>query len=138
MTGRASPVLTADVAVRLADAALAAAAGSGRHVAAVIVDSGGHDLVVHRDHEAFPSAVPIARAKAFTAVNFGRPTHEMAEQLGSIEYALQIAQADPRLAFLKGGLPVVVDDVVVGAIGVSGASADDDLAFARRALDALG
>lgn len=137
MNGVRSPALTLEAALRVAAAAMEAAASANRHVAVAVVDDGGHDLVIQRDHVAYLSAIPIARAKAFTAINFRQPTHEMAERLGSIDYAVQVSQADPRLAFVKGGLPIVVDDVVIGAVGVSGATADEDLHFAREGLAQL-
>lgn len=83
--------------------------------------------------DAYLSVLEIARRKAFTAVNFGRPTAEMAERLGEAPYQALLSLADPRLTFLRGGVPLRAGDRVVGAIGVSGASAAEDERYALHA-----
>jgi uncharacterized protein GlcG (DUF336 family) len=125
--------LATEEAAALARSALDSASAWDARVGVVVLDQGGHLLCAMRHADAYFSAIPLAQAKAFTALNFRRPSHEMAERLGSIGYAVQISHADPRLAFLKGGLPLTRADRVVGAIGVSGGSADQDLDCCQHA-----
>lgn len=130
--------LTWTSAVSMASTAVKAGAEAERNVAVVVLDATGTELAVLRHHDAYLSGPAIARAKAFTALNFRTPTAAMAERLGSIEYAMQISMADPRLAIIKGGVPLRADGVIVGAIGVSGASGDEDAEFAQRAAESAG
>jgi glc operon protein GlcG len=129
-----SPGLSLETATRLAAEAHRVADGLGVHVSVVLLDAGGNDLLVSRHEQAYLSSPAIARRKAFTALNFRQPTHDMAERLGSIEYAAQITLAEPRLAIIKGGVPVLADGRVVGGLGVSGGSGDQDLEIAETAL----
>ncbi len=129
--------LSIDQAESLVRAAARVAEEHDIRVAIVLLDASGHVLVTRRHHDAYFSAPTIAHAKAFTAVNFRVPTHAMAERLGSIDYAIQISQVDTRLTFIKGGLPIARDGQVIGAIGISGGSADQDLVCCQAALDAF-
>jgi glc operon protein GlcG len=123
-----------DAAV-LAAAAVELARADGLRVAAVVVDDAGQLLAAQRQSDAYPSAYAIAKAKALTSANFGRESGAMGQALASVERAIHITQADERLLFIDGGCPVVRDGELVGAIGVSGASAEQDLACARGAIE---
>lgn len=133
----ASALSTAD-AKRVAAAAIEEArridAPSG---AIAVVDEGGHLLYLERLENTFPAASPIAIEKARTAAVFRRPTadFEQAVNDGRVAFVAN-AQALP----LQGGVPIVADGRVVGAIGVSGAaSATQDTQLAQAgAAAALG
>lgn len=125
-------------ALRLAEVARAAAEADGRAVGVVVVDATGNAVLEQRMDGAYLSVLKIARGKAFTALNFGRPTAEMAERLGDASYQALLSLADGRLTFLRGGIPLRIHDVIVGAIGISGASAHEDETYAQRAAEALG
>ncbi len=103
--------------------------------AIAVVDDGGHVLYLERLDNTFPAAADIAIAKARTAVLFRRPTKVLEDAIvGGRTTLLNVADAP-----LQGGVPLVVDGVVVGAVGVSGAaSADQDEAIARAAAQSAG
>jgi uncharacterized protein GlcG (DUF336 family) len=119
-----------------ADAAIRAARDQGLRVSVAVVDEGGVLLQLDRMDGALLMGPDVATAKAVTALNFQRPTSAVAEigrnnptLLSSLQQATQFA-----VVAVGGGMPIVRDGVVVGAIGVSGATAEQDEALARAAL----
>ena len=130
-------MLTLAQAQRLAAAARAAAAAEGIAVAVVVVDAGGHVLLVERMDGAYLSAPRLGEGKAFTALNFRAPTRAMVERLPDPAYRGLIAAADPRLVLIPGGAPIVVAGELEGAIGVSGGSAEQDERLCEAALRAI-
>lgn len=121
--------LTLDGAKRVAAAATTEAkrlmAPSG---AIAIVDDGGHLLYLERLDNTFPAAAVVAVEKARTAATFRRPTRAFEEAVKGGRLALLGVDV---MTPLQGGVPIVVDGQVVGAIGVSGAASaqqDDDIA----------
>ena len=78
----------------------------------------------------------IALAKANTAREFQTPTSELAARVKP-ENKIAIGQLAPNIAFLGGGAPIVVAGQVVGAIGTSGGTEEQDVECAERALAAL-
>jgi len=116
------------------DAAIAHAEGEGIRIAAVVLDAAGHFVTGARMDGAYLSAMAIAERKAFTAANFRTATAEMCERLPDKSYQALISQADPRLAFLPGGVPIVVNGSLAGALGISGGSAAQDAAVCAAAL----
>jgi glc operon protein GlcG len=129
------PALTYEGAKRAAEAAGAVAAE--RNVAPVVaaVDADGELLYLWRPDAAQVASVGVATDKARTAAIYRRPSKDFEEQASNGRpSALHLARAVP----LQGGMPIVVDGHVVGAIGVSGASsADEDQELATIGADAL-
>lgn len=125
------PTLTLDGAKTVAAAAATEARRLNAPGAAIaVVDDGGAILVVERLDNTFPAAANIAVDKARTAALFRRPSKVLEDAIVSGRTTL-LAVAD---APLQGGVPIVMDDVVVGAVGVSGAaSAAQDEAIAVAA-----
>lgn len=120
--------------------AMAAAEAEARknnwQVVIAIVDTGGH-LVMLQRLEAQNASVDIAIGKAKTAVDFRRPTKALEDSLapgGSALRILAVRGATP----LQGGVPVVLDGRIVGAIGVSGVLASQDEMVAKAGAEALG
>lgn len=120
-----------------AKAAAAAAVAEAKRLSApggaiAVVDDGGHVLYLERLDNTFPAAADIAIGKARTAALFRRPTKGLEDAIvGGRTSLLAVAEAP-----LQGGVPIVVDGVVVGAIGVSGAATaqqDTELAVAGAA-----
>src|SRR4051812_5870929 len=110
----------AQVAVH-AVAAVAAARGVAPVVAAV--DAGGDLLYLWRPDAGQVASVGVATDKARTAALYRRPSRDFERQAaGGRPSALHLAGAVP----LQGGMPIVVDGHVVGAVGVSGASSADE------------
>jgi glc operon protein GlcG len=93
-----------------------------------IVDAGGHLLVLHRLDGTFPAAAAVSIEKARTAATFQKPTRDFENAIKNGRHALLGVDV---MTPLQGGVPVLVNNVVVGAIGVSGAHTaqeDDDIA----------
>jgi glc operon protein GlcG len=127
-------VLTLDDAKRIT---VAAEAEAGRHdwsVVIAVVDDGGNLIhLLRRDGTQFGS-IDVAVAKARCAVAFRRPTKAFEEQLaaGRMGY-LGLPGALP----VEGGIPIVVEGQVVGAVGVSGVRSAQDAQVAQAGIDAL-
>jgi uncharacterized protein GlcG (DUF336 family) len=100
-----------------------------------VVDAGG-DLVAHeRMDGAWLGSVDIAIDKAWTARAFDLPTEDLARltQSGQSGFGLNTTNGS-RVVIFGGGIPIKVDGVVIGAVGASGSSVEDDIAVARAAL----
>ncbi len=118
----------------------AAAAGEARRNSAggaiAVVDTGGHLLYLERLDGTFPAAAAVALEKARTAAVFRKDTRAFEDAIRNGRVALTAVGV---MTPLQGGVPIVVDGNVVGAIGVSGASSaqqDEDIAkLAARALN---
>jgi len=130
------PVLLLDEAKRVGAAAAAEAKRLGAPSGAIaVVDDGGHLLYLERLDNTFPAASNVALAKARTAAEFRKPTADFETAVNGGRYAfLGNREATP----LQGGIPLMIDGQVVGAIGVSGAaSAQQDTELATAGAAAL-
>ncbi|MCU0969974.1 MAG: heme-binding protein [Rubrivivax sp.] len=131
-------VLTDDAAALAAQAAVSHARSLGIRINVALTDPAGVLVGFLRMPGAFLHSVEIAIDKAYTAAGFGFPTSRWAAILAGDEMLrLGLAQR-PRLVIFGGGLPVVEDGVVIGGIGVSGGSAEQDEDCARAGLRAIG
>lgn len=130
-----SRVLTADAALRIAQAAQKEAAARRQRVTVAIVDRSGALRLVLRGDGAGPQTEESARRKAFTAVSFGRATSELAKGIGGDGPTI----ADiPGTLFLGGGVAVLSGGAPIAGIGVGGApSGDIDEAIAQAGLKAV-
>jgi uncharacterized protein GlcG (DUF336 family) len=128
-------VITLALAQDMTAAALAKAAELGALVSVAVVDAGGHLVTFARMDGAEIAGPTLATDKAFTAV-----AHRIATaELGPLTVdggPLQGMQANGggRYVVFGGGLPCWSDDRVVGAVGVSGGSAEEDAAIAAAGL----
>jgi len=119
----AVPALTYAGAKVAAQAVAAAATARGVAPVAAAVDAGGELIYLWRPDEAQVASVGVATDKARTAAIYRRPSKDFEDQASDGRpSALHLAGAVP----LQGGMPIVVDGHVVGAIGVSGASSADE------------
>src|SRR5438034_1066300 len=132
----AVPALTYAGAKVAAQAVAAAATARGVAPVAAAVDAGGELIYLWRPDEAQVASVGVATDKARTAAIYRRPSKDFEDQAsGGRPSALHLAGAVP----LQGGMPIVVDGHVVGAIGVSGASsADEDQELAVLGAQTVG
>jgi uncharacterized protein GlcG (DUF336 family) len=129
------PVLTLDDAKKIAAAAEAEAVKNSWNVVISIVDDGGHLLWLQRLDGAAPISSYIAPAKAKTAA-LGRRESKVYEDL--INNGRTAFLTAPNLdGMLEGGVPIVVDGHVVGAVGVSGVKSADDVRIAKAGIEAL-
>ncbi|WP_042273740.1 GlcG/HbpS family heme-binding protein [[Clostridium] dakarense] len=102
------------------------------------VDKGANLMLMHRMEDAFVTSIDISINKAFTAACLKQGTHEIVDavQPGASLYGLQLTN-NARIVPFGGGLPIIVDGQVVGAVGVSGGTVDEDRLIAQAAVDAF-
>jgi len=126
-----------DLAMRVLTVAEAEATRLGAPGAALaVVDDGGHLVAFERLEGTFPAAAAVAIGKARTAATFQRPTALFEEAIQNGRVSLT---AVPEMVPLQGGVPIVIDGQVIGAIGVSGAaSARQDTEIAEAAANGIG
>jgi uncharacterized protein GlcG (DUF336 family) len=121
------------VAKELAAAAEAHARANNWNVVVTILDDGGNMLYMQRMDNVQIGSIAVSLRKAQSAINFKRPTKVFADGIA----------ANPGFAMLpgaianEGGIPITVDGQVIGSIGVSGVTAQQDGMIAQAALDAL-
>lgn len=114
----------------------AEAAKNNWPVVIVIIDSGGHMVMLHRRDDVQLSSIEISQGKAKTALMFKRPSKVLDDAISSGGPGLRfLALRD--IVPLEGGLPIIIDNKIVGAIGVSGVLSAQDAQIARAGLDAL-
>jgi glc operon protein GlcG len=128
-----APIST-EAAKKAAAAALAEARKNGWTVYATVVDVGGAVAYVERIDGVQSGSAEVSLEKARTAVAFKRPTKAFEDVVlsGKVQY-LKLPGGIP----LEGGLPLVVDGKIVGAIGVSGGSSAQDGQCAKAGADAV-
>ena len=120
-------------------AAVPAAQAMDRRVNVAVVDASGTLAAFLRMPGAPLHSVEIAVDKAYTAVSFGLATSRWTEVLAGHSPAVRDGLVRrPRFVGFGGGLPLLDDGRTVGAIGVSGASEDEDEAIARAGARVIG
>jgi glc operon protein GlcG len=124
-----------DVAKRAMAAAEAEATRNSWPVAIAIVDSGGHLVALHRLDNTQYASVAIAEGKARTALEFRRPTKALEDTIAGGGGGLRLL-AIPGAMPLEGGVPIVADGTIIGAIGVSGVMSSQDAQVARAGAEA--
>jgi uncharacterized protein GlcG (DUF336 family) len=126
--------LTLAAAKRIAAAAEQTAAQNNWTVVVVIVDEGGHLMYLSRIDGTQYGSIDVAIRKARTASAFKRPTKVFEDAIAGGRTAL--LGLDAALP-LEGGLPLVLDGKVIGAIGVSGVTSQQDGMVAKAGADAV-
>ena len=103
-----------------------------------IVDEGGNLVACHRMDDALLVSVEIAQNKAWTSVAMKMPTADIAQEagMGKKFYGINTTH-NGRVVVLGGGIPLRKNGQIIGAIGVSGGSAEEDIRVAQAAVDAL-
>ncbi|CCQ72610.1 heme-binding protein [Magnetospira sp. QH-2] len=130
--------LTSEAALIAVQAAVSHGQEMGLRVNAAAVDAGGHLLAFLRADGAFLPSIAIAQDKAYTAAGFGMPSRTLYDAIAGEPGVRDGIGKQPRVASFPGGLPVRVEGQVVGGIGVSGASAEQDEQCAEAGLAAIG
>jgi glc operon protein GlcG len=124
------------------DAAKQKAGAMGLTVNVAVVDDGGHLLAFARMDGARPASAYTAITKAMTAATFRQETGPLSPK-GEPDLLLNLslqnaaAAGGGKLTTLKGGVPVVIDGQVVGAVGVGGGSGEQDAELARAGVQKL-
>lgn len=121
---------------RILDAAQREAETHGWAVAIAVTDDGGHPLALRRLDGCAPMAGYVAPEKARSAALGRRETQAFEEMINGGRTAFLSA---PLLqGMLTGGIPVIFDGQVIGAVGVSGVKPEQDAQVARAGITALG
>ncbi len=136
------PVLTFEMAEKIAMACQEKAVAEGwRPVNVAVYDAGGNLSVFHRMDGAFLGSIQIAQLKGHTSAMFPFPTRALGEiafgKDGEPGRAPGIAEV-PGIAAFPGGVPIVTPDGhQIGAVGVSGATGDQDEECAQAGIAAV-
>jgi glc operon protein GlcG len=131
------PPISLASAKQVAAAAEAEATANGWPIVFAIVDSGGNLVLLHKLDNTQHGSIEIAQAKALTAVNFKRPTKAFEEGLAAGGAALRLLKA-PGILPMEGGVPLIQNGKVIGAIGVSGVAPQNDAQVAGAGAKVLG
>lgn len=125
--------LTHAGAMKIIEAAIKKAVAMGKPQCIAVVDEGGNLLAFTRMDGGKTLSINSAIRKAITAASNRGPTGGIQ---GDLEFRLAHATSG-RLTNLKGGLPIVVDGVTVGGIGVGSQTGEEDLEVAKAGLAAV-
>ena len=121
------------------DAGIAEARKIGRAVTIAVVDGSGYLLNLLRMDGAGFLSPQIAEAKAFSAAAMGRPIADLAQRAKAKPETWNAFAGVGRTQLIpgQGGLPVLAGKEVVGAVGISGGSGEEDEAICKAAVDAI-
>ena len=125
--------LTLDDVKHIAAAAESEARACGWAVSIAVCDAGGHPLWLQRMDGARLMSAAVAPEKARTSVLSGRPSKAFEDMVNNGRIAALAMPVVP----LEGGEPIIVDGLVIGAVGVSGVKAGEDAQVARAGVAAL-
>jgi uncharacterized protein GlcG (DUF336 family) len=130
--------LTLDEAKRMLQAGEEAAAAIGLAYNLAVVDAGGHLVAFARQDGALIGSIALAIDKAVTARLFDKPTSLLAQlaQPGAPLFGIQETNAG-RVVIFGGGVPVMSQGTVIGAVGASAGTIEQDIAVAEAAVDAF-
>jgi len=128
-------VLTLEAAKKIAVAAEAEARKNNWNVVIAVVDDGGHLVYLQRIDGTQTGSIDVAIGKARTSAAFKRPT-KVFDELAKTRPS--ITSISPDAVLLEGGVPVMVGGQLVGAVGVSGVTSQQDAQIAEAGIAALG
>jgi glc operon protein GlcG len=137
MERKMSGKLTLEMALDILEKAQKAAEEMGvPPMAFAIVDAAGHLVALHNMDNGRWISPEIAQAKAVTSAAFRAPSGALGERMRENPFFVNAMSAltQGRFVASKGGLPIMMDDEVIGAIGASGGTGDQDEDVIRKAL----
>jgi glc operon protein GlcG len=126
--------ITLEAAKKMASAGEAEARKNGWNVAIAIVDASGGLILFHKLDETQPGSISVAQGKARAAALFKRPSKAMEEAIATGKQGFLSVEG---IVPMQGGLPVIVEGKVIGAVGVSGVTSAQDEQVAQAALGGL-
>jgi glc operon protein GlcG len=131
---KTKPYLSLEDARRIIDAAAAHARAHNWVVSICICDDGGHVLLLQRADGAAPFTAEMAFAKSSAAALGRRESKAFEDMINQGRTAFVTA---PLRGMLEGGVPIMAEGHVVGAVGVSGVKSAEDAEIARAGIGAL-
>jgi glc operon protein GlcG len=135
--------LTLAGARRIQEGAQKKAVAMGLKVNIAVVDDGGHMIAFERMDGARPASAYTATTKAITAATFRAPSGPIPPGTTTPDLLLNLslqnaaAASGGKLTTLPGGIPVVVEGQVIGAVGVGGGTGEQDATIARAGIEAF-
>ena len=136
---RTAPKLTYEGAMAILEAAASKAKNLNLPICIAVVDEGGHLLAFARKDDAKPSSAGVAITKATSAALRRAPTGPL-PNADNVSILLSLGMplaSDGKLTCVRGGLPIVWDGVVVGGLGISAGTEQQDEEVARLGVAAL-
>jgi len=130
------PAITLEQAQKVLAAAKAEADANSWPVSIAVVDGAGFLVALHRLDNTQLGSIEVSIQKAKTSALFRRPTKAFEDVLAQGGAGLRILSLPGALP-LEGGLPIVVDGKIIGAVGVSGVQAPQDAQVAGAGVAAL-
>jgi uncharacterized protein GlcG (DUF336 family) len=124
-------------AKEVANAALAEARKNGWRMAIAVVDLGGHLVYFEKLDGTQTASIELAQAKARTSAFYRRPTRVFSDQFAAGNVGFMSFPNEARPIASEGGLPIVFQGKLIGAIGVSGGSGQQDGIAATAGVNAL-
>lgn len=128
--------ISREAARHAATVALAEAARNSWTMVAAIVDTGGHLVYLERMDDVQIGSVVVAQTKARSAALFKRPTKALQDALAAGGEGLRVLALEGAVP-VEGGVPLIVDGKIVGAIGLSGGTSAQDGQCANAAAAAI-
>ena len=130
------PAITLEQAKKVAAAAEAEAKKNKWNVYIVVVDSSTNVVLMQRMDDAQLGSLNVAQKKAFTAAAFKRSTKVFEDGIAKGGVGMRILGNDQAMP-IEGGLPIFVNGKIIGAIGVSGVTSEQDGIIAKAGAEAL-
>ena len=125
--------ITLEGAKKMMAAAETEARKNNWNVAISILDAGGNLILFQKMDDVQSGSVNVSIGKARTSVNFKRPSKMLEEVVNARTAFLKVEGIVP----IQGGLPVMVEGKLIGAVGVSGVKSEEDEQIAQAAINAL-
>lgn len=129
--------ITMDQARKAMAAAEAEAKKNNWNVVIAIVDSGGNLVMLHRLDNAQFGSIKVATEKAHGAAAFRRPTVAFQDLIAQGGVHLRLLNITGDASVFEGGVPIIVDGKLIGAIGVSGVTSQQDAQIAQAGVNSL-
>ena len=130
-----APAITLDGALLILARAMAKSREMGLKMAIAVCDRAGHLVALHRDDGTWATSIDVAKDKAATAAVFGLSTDQLSEALAYSPTLHAGLAARPGVVLFGGGFPIVLSGEVIGGIGASGASEQEERDCLGFALD---
>jgi glc operon protein GlcG len=130
------PAITLEQAKKVMAAAEAEATKNSWPVVIAILDPGGNVVMLHRLDNAQWGSIEVAKDKARSAVAFRRPTKIFQDLIGKGGDNLRLLNLSGA-SLLEGGIPIVADGKIIGGVGVSGVTSQQDAQIGQAGIDAL-
>lgn len=128
--------ITLEQAKKVLAGAEAEARKNSWNVVIAILDSGGHLVLLQRLDNTQFSSIEVAQKKAYSAVAFRRPTKVFQDLVAAGGEGLRILKLEGAIP-IEGGVPLILDGKIVGSIGISGVTSQQDNQIAKAGSDAL-